>query len=116
MAKMSKKLILNIIKKDMPGYEIVDVKHKNDSDAPLNAPEAFSPPLVKIFRKYRSENEKQGSDFIKDAQKPEIKKSDLEDVIVHVKIKGKDIDAGKMPATKAVVISGSKKKIIGQQG
>jgi hypothetical protein len=115
MAKMSRKMIQNILDKSIPGSEIVNINQDNPKNSRKSTAETSSPSLDKIKQKF-SGNKERNSNPKKLGNPDARKKSDLEDAIVHVKIKGKDVDAKKTPITQAVVISGSQKKIVGKQG
>ncbi|MBN1902276.1 hypothetical protein JW926_13205, partial [Candidatus Sumerlaeota bacterium] len=95
--------------------EIVKINQDKPQNYQKANAEASSPSLDKIKQKFN--RNKDHKDNPGNPRNPDSrKKSDLEDAIIHVRIKGKDTDAKKTPTTKAVVISGSRKKVIGQQG
>ncbi len=107
MAKLPKKEVEEIIERSMKGYKI---REEKPTDNPANRikPDAGGLDLDALRKKFLR------TDYVEEEEQPtNIPVAEDEIVIVEPKGKG-PLDRG--ARGKAVVVSGKKKKIIGQQG
>jgi hypothetical protein len=106
MAKLPKEEVKKIIEKSMKGYK---VREEKPTDNPTNRvkPDAGGLDLDALRRKFLR------TDYVEEEQPTDAAVADDEIVIVEPKGKA-PLDRG--ARGKAVVVSGKKKKIIGQQG
>lgn len=106
MAKLPKEEVKKIIEKSMKGYK---VREEKPTDNPTNRvqPDAGGLDLDALRRKFLRTN------YVEEEQPTDAAQPDDEIVIVEPKGKA-PLDRG--ARGKAVVVSGKKKKIIGQQG
>jgi hypothetical protein len=106
MAKLPKEEVEKIIKKSMKGYKL---REEKPTDDPTNRvkPDAGGLDLEALRRKFLR------TDYVE--EEPPTDAAQADDEIVIVEPKGRaPLDRG--ARGKAVVVSGKKKKIIGQQG
>ena len=127
MAKLSKEEVEEIIERDLPDYKVVkESLEKNLSngagsvlhrDSPKgSASDAASPDLNTLREKLKSRPASRGARSLADHTADDVDDNAADDMIVAVRPKrsGNPFDSGYR--TKAVVISGRSKKVIGRQG
>ena len=113
MAKMSKRELDEIVKRDLPGY---DVLRREPADAPEGTtaePDEVAPSIDELRRKYLGEGDE---DDAADAPPPAAEADNTDDEIITVVPKKPADPFDHAARPKTVVVSGKDKRVIGSQG
>jgi hypothetical protein len=115
MAKMKKEEIEKIVRREMPGFHVASKtgsRNATDSARKRPAPDADTPDLKALRRKYLSGDSKRDTRQQTDARPVE----NDDDEIVAVEPDDAEDSLDRVSRSKAIVVSGAKKKIVGKQG
>jgi hypothetical protein len=115
MARISKRELEQIVKRDLPGYKLLSRGGEADAAGSAAAPDEVSPDIDALRRKYLGDEA--APDAAGDApDRGEDAAPNTDDEIISVQPDkpGDPFDQGARP--KKVVVSGKSKRIIGSQG
>lgn len=122
MAKLSKKAKEEIIKRDLPGYKVAAAGHSDEIDALWAAPEASSPDLDALRKRYLGTNSPTGNASGEaEVDTPShagagLDEEELEDEIVPVEPEAESDSTDRRSHVKVAIVSGKDGKVVGTQG
>jgi hypothetical protein len=122
MARLSKKQIDQIVKRDMPGHRVVRHAKAEDSRKARVKPDEGTPDMAALRRKYLGEgngnfaSEATGADSQPGAEDAVSSDDDVEDEMVTLEPVLRPGAGDNVAQAKVVVISGRSKRIIASQG
>jgi hypothetical protein len=121
MAKLSKKDMEQIIKRDLPGYKLAGGTHRSEVDALWAPPEARSQDLDALRKRFLGDRESDAA-----AAGPEETDApsgagsdddeDLEDAMVPIEPEGEPDPTDRRSHAKVAIVSGKDRKVVGTQG
>ena len=117
MAKMKKRELEEIVKRDMPGFEVVSREPVDAGEDARTAPAEAAPSIDQLRRKYLGDDAVEEAADSPPARRRGAKAApNTDDEIITVRPSGAADPFDHSARPKTVVVSGKDKRIIGSQG